>query len=228
MGTKGSAFEREIATDLSLWWSGGERDDIFWRTSGSGARAKTRSYVGKTTYGQHGDIGILDPIGSPLTRLCNIELKVGYNKWSIMDVLDKPERAAKQLLEQFLDKTIEDASLGGTPYPCLITHRDKRVSLIFYPRAFHVEIENFCGSPQLRDCVGTIRFHWMGEPFVVMRLEDWLKWVTPDSIIELYSQFRAGKLEVPSFKRPEIKRIVRVVRSVTAPEENNNTELSES
>jgi len=40
---KGSSFEREICTILSKWWTNNERDDVFWRTAGSGARATTRS-----------------------------------------------------------------------------------------------------------------------------------------------------------------------------------------
>jgi len=40
---KGGEFERDISRFLSRWWTYGERDDVFWRTSASGARATTRS-----------------------------------------------------------------------------------------------------------------------------------------------------------------------------------------
>jgi len=36
---KGSAFEREIAKDISLWLTEGERNDCIWRTAGSGAKS---------------------------------------------------------------------------------------------------------------------------------------------------------------------------------------------
>ena len=66
---KGSQFERTVCKDLSLWWTKGKRDDVFWRTSGSGARAKTRSKTGEKTFGQYGDVQATDPIGQPLICL---------------------------------------------------------------------------------------------------------------------------------------------------------------
>ncbi len=59
---KGSNFEREICKLLSLWWTNDKRDDIFWRTSGSGARATTRSKTKQKTFGQYGDVQATDPI----------------------------------------------------------------------------------------------------------------------------------------------------------------------
>jgi len=78
--SKGSQFEREVSKELSLWWSGGTRLDIFWRTPGSGAMAKTRSKTGGSALGQHGDIQATDPIGQPMIDVCSIELKKGYFK----------------------------------------------------------------------------------------------------------------------------------------------------
>ena len=53
---KGSNYERDIAKKLSLWASHDEHDDWIWRTSSSGARAKTRSKQGKSTANSCGDI----------------------------------------------------------------------------------------------------------------------------------------------------------------------------
>jgi len=50
---KGSAFERQIAKELSLWISAGADKDLLWRTALSGGRAST----GKSTCG-FGDLGI--------------------------------------------------------------------------------------------------------------------------------------------------------------------------
>lgn len=75
---KGSAFERLVCRLLSRWWSGGTRDDIFWRTSNSGGQATTRSRRGKKSHNQYADIQAVDPIGAPLTRLISLELKCGY------------------------------------------------------------------------------------------------------------------------------------------------------
>jgi len=73
--TKGGAFEREVAVTLSKWWSGGARDDVFWRTAGSGGRATVRRKKGKATRFSSGDITFTDPIGRPLIELFNIECR---------------------------------------------------------------------------------------------------------------------------------------------------------
>ena len=75
---KGSQFERDICRELSIWWTQGERDDIFWRTSGSGARATTRAKKGDATANSAGDIGYLDEIGKPFLDYFMVELKRGY------------------------------------------------------------------------------------------------------------------------------------------------------
>lgn len=75
---KGSKFERKIAQKLSLWWTDNERDDIFYLTSGSGARATQRKKKGVDTANSSGDIGIIDPIGKPFIDMFLIEVKSGY------------------------------------------------------------------------------------------------------------------------------------------------------
>lgn len=90
---KGSKFERYVAKKLSLWWSDNERDDIFYLTSGSGARATTRKKKGIDTANSSGDIGTLDLIGKPFIDTFLIEVKRGYtlgtriNETEIFDIL---------------------------------------------------------------------------------------------------------------------------------------------
>lgn len=54
--SKGNRFEREISKRLSLWFSNGESDDLFWRTASSGGRFTQRFKKGKNTVNQAGDI----------------------------------------------------------------------------------------------------------------------------------------------------------------------------
>jgi len=86
---KGSSFERTICRELSKWWSFGQRDDIFWRTAGSGGMATNRGKQGLRTFGQAGDIQATDPAGQPLLSMFSFELKRGYTaRASIHSVLD--------------------------------------------------------------------------------------------------------------------------------------------
>jgi len=130
---KGSAFEREICKQLSLWWTGSERDDVFWRTSGSGARAKTRAKTGGQTFGQYGDVQATDPIGQPLLDLFSIEIKRGYSKATLSDFVDSKQKAKPQL-QKFLEQTIKDSQLkGGMCSWMLLVKRDYKNTLLFTP-----------------------------------------------------------------------------------------------
>jgi hypothetical protein len=99
---KGSGFERDISKQLSLWWSGGERDDLMWRTSQSGGRATQRAKQAvRTKYG-YGDLTFTDPIAKPLFDLLVISAKRGYTHTS------RP--LSKEMLNNFCNKVGKSAS----------------------------------------------------------------------------------------------------------------------
>lgn len=191
---KGSGFEREMCKALGLWITKGERDDIFWRSSNSGGRAKVRSYQGLSTFGQYGDVQATDPLGQPLMDLCVIELKRGYNRASIGDVLDRGERHALQPWEKFLGQVLVDRFNAARPYWLLITRRDQREAVIFLPWDLYTVL-NLYGA-----CLNKVR------PFLklIPRLKDpelrpvifathlssFLHAVTPDMISALHQDCR--------------------------------------
>jgi len=121
---KGSAFERSIATALSLWWSGNYRDDWFYRTAGSGGRATMRAKRGKTTSNSAGDIGATTPEGGKLLSVVTYELKRGYNGTNLQDLIDKPDGPA--IIRKFLDQAKDSAALAGTKLWAIIWRRDRR------------------------------------------------------------------------------------------------------
>jgi hypothetical protein len=145
---KGSDFEREICTQLSLWWTANEREDIFWRSSGSGARANTRSKRGLGTAGQHGDITATDPCGAPFTRLITLELKRGYNRVSPYDTCDRIKTAAIQTWEDFLGQAIRSWSQAKTFSWMLLTRRDRHRAFVWMPYHLH-EALAACGAFEL-------------------------------------------------------------------------------
>lgn len=135
MANKGSPFEREICKQLSLWWTNGRTDDVFWRTQGSGGRATNRSKRGRSTFGQYGDICAVNPIGLPLTNLFLLELKRGYHHSNIYELFDRDVRhknsPKKQLQwEEWYDKANDNNEKAGTYSWLLIAKRDYRDTIV--------------------------------------------------------------------------------------------------
>lgn len=71
---KGSAFERDVCKQLSLWVSKGKHKDLFWRSSMSGGRATVHRKKGANVR-QAGDITAVTPAGHALTDAWYIECK---------------------------------------------------------------------------------------------------------------------------------------------------------
>lgn len=73
--SKGSSFERSVCRDLSLWVSGGKREDVFWRSAMSGGRATVGFKRGRDLSRVAGDICATDPMGFALTEAWFVECK---------------------------------------------------------------------------------------------------------------------------------------------------------
>lgn len=130
---KGSSFEREICKTLSLWWTGGERSDVFWRSSQSGGRATQRAKTGKRTFGSYGDISAVDPIGQPLLKLFTIELKRGRSHGCPNDLFDCRRTKKMKPFEQALEQAISSAELAGSYHWMLLSRRDGRETVAYFP-----------------------------------------------------------------------------------------------
>lgn len=129
---KGGAFERLVCKQLSLWWSGGKRDDIFFRTASSGGRATQRAKKGKKTFGQYGDIQAADPLGQPLMDLCIIECKDGYASDNIADLLDCESRHNPKYL-QFIQQASKSCTQSHAEYWMLVARRRGRQIMVYIP-----------------------------------------------------------------------------------------------
>lgn len=127
---KGPAFERQFCRELSLWWSNGQEDSLFWRTSTSGARATTRRKLGKDTIGHYGDICATDQRGVPFTDVFTVELKRGYNRATLHDLLDVPHNGADQTYEKWIIQAIRSHIMAGSLSWMLVTKRDRRDPLV--------------------------------------------------------------------------------------------------
>ena len=139
---KGSAFEREFARKLSLWWSNGIADDWFWRLGGSGGRATNRAKSGRNTANGYGDIAAQCPEAQKLLNIATFELKRGYSSTTIQDLLDKPK--GPNQMRDFIEQAKRSASLAGTPFWILVLKRDKREELIVTNMAATCGSHKYC------------------------------------------------------------------------------------
>lgn len=186
---KGGQFEREIAKQLSLWWSKGRRDDIFWRTSNSGGRASIRHKNSKSTDGQYGDLCASDPLGLPLIRLLTFELKRGYSKSNPFDLLDRPPHAKLQTWEQWIVKAERDCERSGSVTWMIIARRDKREAVVMLPNLHKASI-NVLQSDPYPFVNAWVNVHSDDKtcrrlPVQIMLLSDWLDHAQPENLIRL-------------------------------------------
>ena len=190
---KGGNFEREISTLLSIHWSKGKRDDIFWHTGGSGARATSRFKRGKETSNEVGDIGYKDAIGKPLIDIFNIELKTGYRKkrinkkngiiketnFCVLDCIDSNNTKNDVLFKEFWKESVVDSERSNR-IPLLIFRRTQKKAIItMYTYIFHKCIDLF-GIPsfsyvELSDHEGD---------YTSIEINNFLKWADLKQLVE--------------------------------------------
>lgn len=120
---KGSNFERELGTKLSLWWTNGEDAFVFARRGGSGGSFRDKK--GKS--GSSGDLTADKPIGEQFTNRYSIEAKF-YNDltpqvWNLIT----GEKAT--VLETFWKQTIESA-LPYNRYSLLIIRCNSKQPIV--------------------------------------------------------------------------------------------------
>lgn len=131
---KGSAFEREVCKALSLWVSGGKRDDVYWRSAMSGGRATLRSKkFGRARRGgtQVGDLSAVHPMGSVLLKHFVTECKF-YKNLKFGNFLFKKGGLLQLFWKQLLKKADHEVKL-----PMLIAKQNK------YPTVVLLDPEGF-------------------------------------------------------------------------------------
>lgn len=194
MANKGSPFERQLCKLLSLWWTDNKSDDIFWRTSGSGARAKTRGKKGLSTFGQYGDMQATDPKGQPFIDVCNVEIKRGYSKSTFANLIDKRDISAKQIWEKFIQQAVTDNHYSKSYTWMLITKRDAKETLVFIPIHFHKRLREIgCHLQKITPCIYIRCRTFDGSIHLLYgtTLNAFLKKVTPKHIRRIHKSLKA-------------------------------------
>jgi hypothetical protein len=81
----GNTWEREFCKDLSLWWTKGKDDKVFWRSDSSGAVKGVSELAG--------DVKAIKEIGYPLIDNVIIELKRTKQKDIFLDLIRRKEHS---------------------------------------------------------------------------------------------------------------------------------------
>jgi len=184
---KGDDFERDQCRFLSLWWTKGARDDIFWRNR------RHRTIKDPTGRHQLGDITALQPEGIPFVEIFNVELKTGYSKtkkgkrvknipWDVLDLIDHTGSEPQDpVLLRFWEQTYKDASLS------------KRLPLLIFKRDYHVPVvcieEGTLRSliPRLEEpSYPRVQFSRDDIALVMFREEHFFSWLTPEVVKEIH------------------------------------------
>jgi hypothetical protein len=187
MANKGAQFERHICKKLSLWWTDGERDDVFWRTSGSGARATTRGKKGKETFGQHSDVQATDPIGQPLIDLVSIEIKRGYSKHTLSDIIERKPNSKPSSYEQFMNQAQKESlsRQDGSSW-MLVVKRDRREAVLFIPFKLWKQLwmsSETCPAPSKICPSMLINAPSVGGTVIATPFTVFLNYISPEAII---------------------------------------------
>ena len=117
---KGSAFERWVAKELSLWCSGGKSSGLFWRTHSSGMLG-TRNKMKQ----EYGDIMAVGEEGAPFVRKYNIECRHSKSI-RISDLIYKDNSG----VHMFIQEGLQNARLSGRIFIGFVKESNKEVLVI--------------------------------------------------------------------------------------------------
>ncbi len=182
---KGGGFEREQCRYLSLWWTGGERDDVFWRNR---TRATSKS---PDVRHQLGDIVAVDPVGAPFVSVFNVELKTGYSKtkkgkrvknipWDVLDIIDGKGDLETKVLIQFWQQACRDAELSNRT-PMLICKRDYHRPIVCVSKSDLHIFSDYCGGIAFPTIEVKILLPF-DYSLVLAEREAFFEWLTPNSV----------------------------------------------
>lgn len=173
-----------------MWYSHGERDDIFWRTAGSGARATIRmKNSGKMTSDSAGDISAIHPSGKKLTRMCIFELKRGYSAKnrskgiSLLTIVDKLISEKDPILIEWFKKLEKELKDHDRKFGFIIFQRDRKNPCITFHQSTldYLKDRNTKKLKYALYCPAAHIYLW-GMKLVVMKLEHFLRWCDPETI----------------------------------------------
>ncbi len=138
-----------------------------------------RRKAGKTTYGQCGDICSTHPSGNSLTELVTMELKRGYSKYPVSDLLEGKGGPWFGFFEQ----AMKAADNAKTEYWWLIVRQDRKEAMLYMPLRMAADLNRITPLgkfPHLALCIRVRKFQ---SNVMGFRLRDFLWSVSPENMI---------------------------------------------
>jgi hypothetical protein len=197
---KGDSFERLVPRQLSLWFTHGKRDDLYWRK-------KNRNRRDGNKY-QLGDIICETSEGRELTQLFNIELKTGYSKsrsgttkvknvpWDLLDLIDytirKNQKVKNFVILDFWEQTTRDAKLTSR-IPLLIFKRDYHVPVVVISKEHKSLLSEYLGDI---DVESFLSLNYKDDVLLFYRRDEFFEWLTPEIVCVLANKLRNGEITI--------------------------------
>jgi hypothetical protein len=199
MAQKGNNFEREVSRALSLWWTGGEEDDVFWRNR---VRRTGKAYNAQM---QEGDLIATKEIGVPFTEFFCVECKSGYSikrsptkktkekkkqrktvektknvPWDLLEVIDSDKK--KPVILSFWEQVDKAGELTHR-MPILIFKRDFHTPVVvvgdcFHDAFFSYDDLNLPPVPVHLTLAGCVE----DTVLTFYKMDDFLKMLPPDTV----------------------------------------------
>lgn len=194
---KGAKYERNIVKSLSLWYTNGKRDDIFYRTSGSGARATKRINNNIDTANSCGDISALDSIGQKLIDLCIFELKSGYTKQyasqsiQIIELIDTRNKK-DPLIVKWIKKIQKESKQHKRKHAIIIFRRDRKNScILIFKNTWNILTKN---NNYSTNNINMAIVHYGKDIFAIMKLYDFFNWCDPKAFYQKVKRKKHRKI----------------------------------
>jgi len=182
--SKGDNFERETCRAISLWWTEGERDDVFWRN-----RTRVTSNTPNAER-QLGDLSTVHTVGVPFVEVFNVEFKIGYSKtkqgkkhkvipWDLLDLID----GKGKIFLEFWHQTQSDAILSKR-FPMLIFKRDYHTPVVVMRRTDMFVLDGYQGPVGCRT-LSVLNAYYDGIAFGPLDLypfEKFFGWLRPQTV----------------------------------------------
>lgn len=216
---KGNKFEIKTCRRFSKWITNGERNDLFWHTSGSGGTATNQMRnKGDAMANSCGDMGYLDTLGKPLCDLIFFEFKNGYTekikknkkgkfakttgkKLSITDIMDARVKNDPLLIE-WVQKAEKEAKVHNRKHSIIVYQRDHRRGCIVFHRHTWDMISENNGRKFIHPHDGTFfLIGYKNYNLIILKLEDFFAWCHPQAFFKKINRIPRRKYKTGKYRK---------------------------